>query len=520
MLTERLARSGYYSLIGSSFAAVAALVLAVLVGNGLGAHGTGLFFQAVGFFTIASQILRLGTNSSIVMTISEHHAFNRGGESWRTVAIAVVPVAVVSIVAAIVISAAADPLAVWLSGKGESQELAQLIRDMAPFIAPSALLAVLLTVARMMRGIVTYTLLQSILLPLSRLVLVAAAMMVAADALGVMRAWMLALPIWLVVSVLVLMRPIAVDWRQRRDAVEPARTAARRFWHFSSARAVGGALETTLEWSDVLIVAALVSPAAAGIYAIATRAIRAGQVIDQAMRLAVSPAISRWLARSDLEAARVLHTSVARAMILSSWPYYLILATMGPAVLSVFGPEFAAGAVVPVVLAGAMMIATSAGMLQSILLQGGKSTWQMYNKALALVLSVGLNLLLVPQLGLVGAALTWTAWVLVDTAIAAWQVHHIMRLRLEPRKLLLAMAIPLAVFGVGGLGIRLVYGATMPVLLVSLFVLCSIYLLLLWRLRERLGIVALWRELPMVGRWAANPARSRPAKTEVADQTA
>ena len=71
MRDERLAHSGLLSLTGSAASALSALVIAVIIGNALGAYGTGLFFQAVGFFTIASQVLRLGTNSSLVRTISD-----------------------------------------------------------------------------------------------------------------------------------------------------------------------------------------------------------------------------------------------------------------------------------------------------------------------------------------------------------------------------------------------------------------------------------------------------------------
>ncbi|GAB3122201.1 lipopolysaccharide biosynthesis protein [Glaciibacter psychrotolerans] len=505
MPTERLARSGSQSLFGSAFAAFAALGLTALVGNGLGAHGTGVFFQAVGIFTIASQVLRLGTNSSIVKMISEQRAFGRVGESWRTVVIGLVPVILVAIIAAVAVAVFATPLATWLGSGGERSELAELLRDMAPFIVLGAALAVLQTTARMLRGVWTFTLLQSILQPLSRLFMVLVAIVFAWNALDAFRAWMAVIPFWVVITIAVLARPLVLDWRQRHQAQESTREAVTRFWAFSSTRAVGGALETALEWSDVLIVAALRSPTEAGIYAVATRTVRAGQVVDRAMRLAVSPTISEMLARSELTAARTLHTSVTRAMILSNWPYYLILATMGPAVLSIFGPEFAAGSIVLVILAGAMMVSSSAGMLQSILLQGGRSSWQMYNKAVAFTISVGGNLLLVPVLGLFGAAITWAAGILVETAIASWQVHRRMGVHLQPGKLGLAMLLPLVVFGGGGLTIRLVFGSTFSALILGVLILGIIYLALLWLLRERLGIISIWREIPVLRRFAAKP---------------
>ena len=504
--TERLARSGSYSLIGSSFAAIAALALAVLVGNGFGATGTGLFFQALALFTIASQVLRLGTNSAIVKSISEQRAFGRTGEAWRTMFIAVTPVIVLSLMAAVVMSIFSDELASWLGSPGQERELARLLRDLAPFVVAASVFAVLTTGMRMMRGVVSFTLVQSIFLPASRLLAIAAAIALSLDYAGAFLAWMAVVPLWLVVSIAILVRPLLLDWRQRRRAAENWGGATKRFWSFSGSRAVGGTLEILLEWSDVIIVAALASPAAAGVYAVATRAVRAGQVVDRAMRLAVSPTISQMLALSDVAAARDLHTSVTRALILTTWPFYLLLATMGPAVLSVFGPGFEAGAVVLTILAITMMIASASGMLQSVLLQGGRSSWQVYNKSFVLALSIGSNLLLIPLLGILGAAITWSVCVLVDTAIASWQVHRRMGVQLEPRKLILAMTTAVTVFGAGGLIIRVSFGPSIPALLIGFSVLALIYLASLWLLRYRLGIVSLWREVPLIGRHAARSA--------------
>ena len=337
-------------------------------------------------------MLRLGTSSAIVRTVSEQHAFGRAGEAWRTIVIAAVPVAVLSTIAAIAVWWAAPWLAEWLVPPGGSVQFEAYLRFMAPFIPAGAMLAVLQMSSRMLDGIVTYTIAHAVAFPITRLAAVVVAVLVIGSAFGSFAAWLWVIPLWLLVAVALIARPFVVDWRRRAEALETLPEASRRFWAFSSTRAVGGSLEIVLEWSDVLIVAALTSPAEAGVYAIVTRTVRAGQVVDHAMRLAVSPAISRLLARGEAAATRALHTSVARAMILLSWPFYLTLAIMGPAVLGLFGPGFASGATSLVILSGAMMVASSAGMLQSIILQGGHSSWQVANKSVVLAASICLNL--------------------------------------------------------------------------------------------------------------------------------
>lgn len=502
MLVEKLARNGAVSLLGTAFAAVAALALTALVGNSLGAYGTGLFFQALAVFTILSQVLRLGTNSGIVRQIAAQRAFDRRGEAWRTIVIAVLPVLGVAVIVGWALYLFSNQLALWLSAPGEDASLAGLIRQMAPFVVCAAVLGVLQTGVRMLRGVTPFTVLQSILLPIARLVGVATAVLVAHEVSGFFWGWMVPLPFLLVVTIGVLWRPLLDDWRLRAASSNTLRGEARSFWAFSSARAVGSALETALEWADVLIVAALTSPTEAGIYAVATRTIRAGQVVDRSMRIAVSPTISGLLAQGRTSDARKLHTKVTRAMILATWPFYLTLATLGSAVLSIFGPEFQEGAVVLSILAGAMMLQSAAGMLQSVLLQGGRSSWQMYNKAVALTLNVGLNLLLVPIIGIVGAAITWAIGVLVETSIAAWQVHRRMQVALEPRRLIVPMAVALGIFGAGGLALRIAFGDSWVVLLVGVPVLCIVYAVILWLLRTRLGIRAIWSEVPVFRRFA------------------
>ena len=496
MQPERLARSGALSLAGSTISALCALLVAILAGNLLGAYGTGLFFQAVGIFTIASQVLRLGTNSGIVRAISEEHAFDRHGSAGRIILVAVVPVMAISTAVAGVIWLFASPIADWLASPGTADELQGYIELLAPFLAAGSTLAVLQIASRMLNGIGVYTVVHTIAFPAIRLAVVGGAIVMAGTAFSAFSGWLSVIPLWLFITVGLLIAPIRHDRRMRTDLPPPVPRVAYRFWAFSSTRAVGGSLEILLEWTDVLIVAAIATPAEAGIYAVVTRTVRAGQVVDRAMRLAVSPTISRLLARGESAATRALHTSVTRAMILMSWPFYLTLAIMGPAILGLFGSGFESGAVPLVILSGAMMVASSAGMLQSIILQGGNSSWQVANKSVVLAASVSLNLLVVPVLGIIGAAMTWAFVTLLDTAIAAWQVHRRMGVGTHLRPLLPAMAAPVVVFG-GGLGVvRLAFGTSVSALIGGVIGVGLVYLAVLWVLRRRLGIESLWREAP------------------------
>nr|WP_276607356.1 polysaccharide biosynthesis C-terminal domain-containing protein [Kocuria sediminis] len=83
------------------------------------------------------------------------------------------------------------------------------------------------------------------------------------------------------------------------------------------------------------------------------------------------------------------------------------------------------------VIASAMLLAVSAGGVQSLLLMAGRSRWQLMNKSTALAVAVALNLWLIPQWGLVGAATAWAASVLTDTGLALFQCVRL--LGISPR---------------------------------------------------------------------------------------
>ena len=499
MKREGLARSGVVSLVGSAFAAAAALGLTVVVGNGIGASGTGAFFQAIGVATVLIQALKLGTNSAIVRSLAEQRALGIHGESWRIALVAVVPVIALSAVAALIVGMLSGAIAEALSGSGDARELESMLRFVAPYLVIASAVGVLQTFARMVRGVVAFTLLQNIILPAARLIAVVAAIWLGTGATGAVAAWLAPLPVMLVFTLVVIIGPAIQDWRRRSTERGSWQPAAADFWRFSSARGGGAALETAYEWADVILVGALASPAAAGVYAVVTRTVRAGQVVDRAMRVAVSPRISELLVRGDVDAARRLHTAVARLLILATWPFYLTLITLGPAVLAVFGPDFGEGVLVLAIIAATLMVWTAAGMLQSILLQGGHSSWQLGNKAVALVLSIGLNLILIPLLGLPGAAIAWTVSMLADLSLAVWQVHRRMGVRLEPARLLLAAALPIAVFGGGGLIARPLVGDSPLAAVITVAILSVVYGLAALLLRRRLGIDVVLRSLRKSG---------------------
>ncbi len=78
------------------------------------------------------------------------------------------------------------------------------------------------------------------------------------------------------------------DTPHRRGA-----SLAREFWAYTAPRAIARVTQTALKRSDIVLVAALASPADAALYTAATRFIVLGQLFVQSVQQALSPQISR-----------------------------------------------------------------------------------------------------------------------------------------------------------------------------------------------------------------------------------
>ena len=271
-------------------------------------------------------------------------------------------------------------------------------------------------------------------------------------------------------------------------------THFRRFWSFAAGRGASSLVEIILEWIDVLLVGVFLGPAAAGVYGVVNRCVRLGQMADHSARIVVGPMLGAAMASTDKARVQTIYLMSTRLLVLVAWPFYLVLLVSGPTLLSFFGPDFGAGYPALAIISVAMCLAVSAGGVQSVLLMAGRSRWQLYNKLAALAVAVSGNVLLIPLLGLRGAAISWAAAVLLDVALATWEVHHFLRIRVSWRDLALPAGLALAVYGASLTLVHVIFGPSWTSVGVSLVVLTALYAVAVWRFRVRLGLVELQRE--------------------------
>lgn len=478
-----LAKSGSISSICVMYGAVVAFATTLVVSNGIGAAGAGEFFRLMALFAIATSIAVFGADTGLVRTVSAQNALGRYSAIPQLIRYAMTPSLALALV--IVVIAFIYSLVVPMQ-----PAYAMAIRMSSLFVIVAAVMTVYFGALRGLNQVVTFTMLQNVMLPTLRLGAVAMVVIATSSLLDLVFAWTLPVAATAVLTLWIVECSIPTEkdrLTSKASASAPVETA-RSFWVFSSARGVATIVETILEWIDVLVVTAFLSPAAGGVYGAVNRCVRVGTMVEHTGRVVTGPSISAALATHNIARARDIFLATTRVLTTISWPFYLTLAFFGSTILGFFGKTFENGSGILWVICPAAMLSMSAGGVQSILLMSGKSRWQLLNKLSSLATSIVLLALLVPVWGLYGAVTAWAGALLVDTFLASYQVFRLVGIRTSVKEMAPALILGAAVPAGWALLVTAVLDQGALALILYLILMAPTYILLLYYFRDSLGI--------------------------------
>jgi O-antigen/teichoic acid export membrane protein len=500
-----VARGSVLNITAMVLGAVLSFTLTVLVSHWLPPREVGALFELIALFTILSYTFVLGADTGLTRWISRARAIGGLREVRRIVVVAAVPVLIIGTAAGCAVWLAAPALAATFLHGMDPAAAAADIRIVAPLVALGALSVCVLAAARGFGRMWPYLAVEGLGKPTLRLGLVFAALVAGWGLRGALAGWCVPIVIGFAAGWLILRRLITAEVRAATPpataSTSPAPTATARprgagfqhrggrvrglhrvsaragrqlnrrlaadFWRFTAPRGFAGVFQIVVLWLDILLVGALVSSYAAGIYAAVSKLALLGTFALEATRLAIGPQLSVLLARRERTRAAEVYQSTTRWLMLASWPVYVMFAIFPAVVLRIFGPRYVAGATALAVISLAMLINLGTGNVTVVLLMGGKSSWNMANTLAALVVNVGLNLLLLPRIGIVGAAIAWAASIAVDNVAAVIEVKWLLGLAPFGRGYGLAAAATAGCFGLAGVVMRIIDGQTLPALVAA-----------------------------------------------------
>lgn len=245
-----------------------------------------------------------------------------------------------------------------------------------------------------------------------------------------------------------------------------------------------------LQRADIVLVAALLTPAHAAIYTAATRFLILGQLGTTAIQQVLQPQLAGLFARADLDGVRSVFTAATAWLMALAWPIYLVGVTTAGWWLQIFGDSYTAGQSVVMVLGLSMLFATACGPVDVVLLMAGKSTLSLLNNLIALVINLALNLLLIPLWGILGAATAWAAALGVRNLLPVIQVYRHYRMTAFTTPVAWVAGSAACCFGLVPAVLVNLPGPSLLLVTVWLPLGCAVYAALGWRGRTLLSLDA------------------------------
>ena len=503
-----IARGGALNMVGAVVSGVLTFAFFVILSRGLGRSGYGAFISAMGIFTVLSRTAELGADTGLTRMIARYRTLGHVVDVRRTIFVALVPVLAVSAVFGAAMWVWAPELArIFGEGKG-SGRIDDYARILALFLPASAAIMVVLSGTRGFGTMIPTNLVdklaRSALQPLLAVVVLGLGM----GTTGVALAFAGPIGLGFVASCLWL-RSLLRRAERRAGAktatARPTAELANRFWRFTAPRGLAGIFQVVILWINTLLLGGLDSTDAAGVFNAATRYITAGLMAGVALQQVMGPKMSELLARRSNERAGAVYQTGTTWLVTLTWPLYFTFATFSPTLLRVFGSGFQGGEAPLLVLSLTMLVATAVGTVDVVLLMGGRSSWNLIDTAIALVLGLALNVLLIPPLGVTGAALAWAASILTRNLLSLAQVWIFMRLHpFGPGFPKAAVASALC-YGAFGVVLRMAFGTSIPVFVLYQALAGVAYLALVWRSRHALELPLFFGELRRRRRNAEQP---------------
>jgi O-antigen/teichoic acid export membrane protein len=167
-----------------------------------------------------------------------------------------------------------------------------------------------------------------------------------------------------------------------------------------------------------------------------------------------------------------------------------------------------------VIIALGMLLATASGPVDVMLLMAGRSALSLANNSAALAVNLVLNLLLIPQYGIVGAAVAGVAALVTRNLLPLIQVRRLLGMSPTSGGLLWACGAAALSFAALPLLARIGLGTGVAAALTGLALGATVYLALLWLGRSPLALTAFTALLPgRTSRESAEPAIEAPPRS-------
>jgi O-antigen/teichoic acid export membrane protein len=198
----------------------------------------------------------------------------------------------------------------------------------------------------------------------------------------------------------------------------------RKIFRYSYPLILAGAIGSILGWTDTFFLGYYMQETQVGLYNAALPTAMLMLIPYQALAALVMPSMSEVIERDDKDLTKLLKT-LTRWTFTLSFPAFCLMFLFSDQVLHIlFGAEYTKAATSLTILAFGYLYSTSVGHLDSVIKAIEKTKILYKNAAINFVVNIGLNILLIPQYGIMGAAIATSASIIFANTLLLAEVYY------------------------------------------------------------------------------------------------
>jgi O-antigen/teichoic acid export membrane protein len=185
----------------------------------------------------------------------------------------------------------------------------------------------------------------------------------------------------------------------------PAIPETRKLLRFSIPLLLVAFITFIIQWTDTLMIGYFMPSGRLGIYSVAMKTSQLTSIVLACFVTIFRPVVSTLSYQKERHKLQTLLSTVTRWAYIASFSIFLLIVLLSKDVLSLFGPEFAAGRHSLIILSFAQLINASVGPVGATLVMSGKQDYLMYNTLIVCLSNILMNYILIPSHGILGAAI-------------------------------------------------------------------------------------------------------------------
>jgi O-antigen/teichoic acid export membrane protein len=411
---NRMGRGGGLNLVGAVCNQLALFGVISLLAR-LGEHDVGRYASCYALLALLGLLSLAGFRSALTRFVAMHVADGDAARLRGTLRLGLG----LTVLASVVIGGLLAAVAPWVARTLGDPSMATGVQLVALSLPAVTFSDAALAATQGWRTQRPFTLIGRIFEPGLRLALTAGALAMGLGFEGAM--WSVVAAAWAAAVLAGLALHRQLRGTPRPDAVYEIR----EIFGFSMVSWFSALAATGLIWVGTLILGAMQGQGEVGSFNVATRLVMLAVFVMAPINAAFTPHMAHLFHTGQVEASSRAYGSATRWILTLSMPAFILLIAFPTQLLGYFGPEYRSAAAVTVVLALGQLVSAAAGPCGTVLNMSGRVRLTMVDNVAALVLNVVLNVLLIPRYGIVGAAVAWSASLVVANVAKVLQARYV-----------------------------------------------------------------------------------------------